>query len=78
MRSWLASREKGIAIDRRNRVIRLSKVFDWFEEDFESRGGVLEAIAPYLEGMDAEWIRTEGRNASIRYLPYDWSLNDLK
>lgn len=77
MRSWLANREKGIAIDRSNRVVRLSKVFDWFEEDFESRGGVLTAITPFLEPDDATWIRAEGKKASIRYFGYDWSLNDL-
>jgi hypothetical protein len=78
MRNWLASREKGIAIDRSSRVVRLSKVFDWFEGDFESRGGVLAAIAPFLDSDDATWIRAEGRNTSIRYLDYDWSLNDLR
>ena len=77
MRRWLASREKGIAIDRRNRVVRLSKIFDWFEDDFDSRGGVLAAIAPFLEPDDASWIRAEGKDASIRYFGYDWSLNDL-
>jgi hypothetical protein len=78
MRSWLASPEKGIAIDRQDRVVRLSKIFKWFGDDFESRGGVLEAIAPYLESDNAAWIRSEGANASIRYFGYDWSLNDLR
>lgn len=78
MRSWLASRAKGIAIDRKNRVVRLSKVFDWFEEDFESGGGVLRSISPFLDPSDAAWIRAEGTNASIRYFDYDWSLNDLR
>ena len=77
MQRWLASPEKGIAIDRQNRVVRLSRIFDWFEEDFESQGGVLVVIAPYLEPDDAAWIRAEGESASIRYFGYDWSLNDL-
>jgi hypothetical protein len=78
MRTWLGHPEKGIALDRANHVIRLSKVFDWFEEDFEARGGVLEAIADFLPPEDATWIRGAGRKASIRYFDYDWSLNDLK
>jgi len=78
MRNWLGNREKGIALDRSSKVIRLSKVFDWFESDFESRGGVLEAIADFLPPEDATWLRQEGRKASIRYFGYDWSLNDLK
>ncbi len=78
MRTWLTNREKGISIDRQNRVVRLSKIFDWFGDDFESRGGVLEAITPFLDPADAQWIHAEGRNASIKYFPYDWSLNDLE
>ncbi|MFP6655840.1 MAG: DUF547 domain-containing protein, partial [Myxococcota bacterium] len=59
-------------------IIRLSKVFDWFEADFDAHGGVLEAIADVMPPEDAHWIRGEGRDASIRYFDYDWSLNDLK
>ncbi len=78
MRNWLESREKGFALDRKNRIVRLSKVFDWFEDDFESRGGVLGAISEFLEPGDRNWIRDRGRDASIRYFDYDWSLNDLE
>lgn len=78
MRNWLRHRQKGIALDKVAKVIHLSKVFDWFEEDFESRGGVLEAIADLLPPEDAAWIRQEAGNASIRYFDYDWSLNDLR
>ncbi len=76
MRGWLSNDEKGFSIDRENHIIRLSKIFDWFEKDFDSKGGVLAAIAPYLAEDDAAWIRGEGENASIRYFDYDWSLND--
>jgi hypothetical protein len=78
MQRWLANPGKGISIDRRNRVVRLSKIFDWFEDDFDSGGGVLETIVPYLGSDDAAWIRVEGANVSIRYFSYDWSLNDLR
>lgn len=78
MQRWLANPKKGLSIDRQNRVVRLSRIFQWFEEDFESGGGVLDAISPYLEPSDAAWIRAEGKNSSIRYFRYDWSLNDLR
>ncbi len=78
MRTWLSHREKGIALDRRGNTIALSKVFDWFEDDFEARGGVLEVVAEFLSPEDAKWVRGPGREASIRYFAYDWSLNDLK
>jgi len=78
MRRWLANREKGFALDRERKRVRLSKVFDWFEQDFESRGGVLAAISPYLEPEDAAWLRTNAAAVQIRYFDYDWSLNDLR
>jgi hypothetical protein len=78
MRTWLASPQKGVAIEREPNIIRLSKIFDWFEEDFDSRGGVLTAIEPYLPSDTATWIREHGRSARIRYFDYDWSLNDVK
>lgn len=78
MRAWLESPKKGIAIDRANRRVRLSRIFDWFEEDFASRGGVLTAITAYVSSEDAEWLRTVGPSAQIRYFDYDWTLNDLE
>ncbi len=77
MRNWLSNGEKGFSLDRSSNVIRLSKVFDWFESDFDARGGVLEAIADFIPAEDANWIRQQGSNAAVRYFAYDWSLNDL-
>ncbi|MFK7894874.1 MAG: DUF547 domain-containing protein [Myxococcota bacterium] len=76
MKSWLTSEEKGIAINRSARTVRLSKIFDWFEEDFESKGGVLQSVTPYLDASDAAWLAQNGRSATISYFGYDWSLND--
>lgn len=77
MSAWLASDTKGVSIDRNKRVVRISKIFDWFEEDFETEGGVLATIANYVDTEDARWLRNVGRRASIRFFDYDWSLNDL-
>jgi hypothetical protein len=76
MRSWLSNTRKGVSIDRKNRSITVSKIFDWFAEDFDNGGGVLANIVPYLAKGDAAWIRSEGKTASLRYFDYDWSLND--
>ena len=78
MRSWLSNPKKGAALDRRAKVLRLSKVFDWFESDFEARGGVLKVIAEFLPPQDASWIRVHRSDLSIRYFDYDWSLNGLR
>ena len=57
------------------RVASLSKIFDWFPEDFESAGGtVLDYVARYVaDPALAAALREDGW--TVRYLPYDWSLN---
>src|SRR5207245_11671444 len=39
VRRWLADPDKGLRIDRSANTIRLSKIFDWFEQDFATAGG---------------------------------------
>lgn len=50
----------------------LSKIFDWYESDFTSDDRTLvEYINQYAKVSISP-------NAQISYLPYDWSLNDMK
>lgn len=76
MRRWLASRRKGVVIDRTAKTLRVSKIFRWFEDDFAARGGVRAVIAPYLAPADSAWLRGPGRSVPIQYFEYDWTLND--
>ena len=78
MRTWLASPRKGVRIDRDARTVTVSKIFDWFEEDFEDGGGVLNVIAGHVDAEDARWLRQEGPGARLRYFGYDWSLNNVE
>ena len=78
MRAWLASPEKGFRIDRRAGRITISKIFDWFEDDFDAGRGVVETIERYVARDDADWLHSQGKKLSIRYFDYDWSLNDWK
>jgi hypothetical protein len=61
--------------DRRQRIAYLSKIFDWFEDDFSaSAGSVLDFVARYADEVD---LARELRPGLFRvaYLEYDWSLN---
>lgn len=61
--------------DRRERIAYLSKIFDWFEDDFAtSSGSVLPFVAQYVHEAD---LARELRPGVYRiaYLEYDWSLN---
>jgi|TARA_B110000008_G_scaffold164383_1_gene164696 hypothetical protein len=70
-RSFLADKEKGLRID--NEKIYISKIFDWFSEDFskdKSEAGILQFIAKY---------QIEARRFSgYKTLDYDWQLNKVE
>jgi hypothetical protein len=77
VRQWLADPGKGLRIDRAAEAIRLSKIFDWFEEDFARAGGVLAFVERYAPAADREWIRAHAATAEIDYFDYDWAVNAL-
>jgi len=83
MRRFLASPAKGLRYDEEANTLWLSSIFKWYAGDFTggstvmaffSRGKVLSWLLPNLPSDLAEKIRQ--REPKIRYLDYDWSLND--
>ncbi len=62
-------------LDESGGTVWLTQVYSWYASDFEQlHGSVLEAAARYSPALrnaiDA------GRSPRIRWLPYDWALND--
>ena len=51
-------------------TVTLSKIFEWYEDDFGGREGVL--------AMLSEQFPEAGSGAEIVYDPYDWSLNQSR
>lgn len=65
-------------IDLDKEVIYISKIFDWFEEDFvKAKGSVAAFVAPYMvaHGNEVLMDRISGGEFDIRFLSYDWNLN---
>ena len=57
--------------------LEVSKIFDWFKEDFGVREQYFSKYARLLaDGPDAQKAVAEGK-APITFLEYDWSLNDV-
>ena len=53
---------------------RLSKIFDWYEEDFvKATGSVQSFVRPYLV---KEGAADPGEKAGVKHFDYDWALND--
>jgi hypothetical protein len=63
--------------DRQQKIAYLSKIFDWFEEDFVARAGsVPQFLARYVEDADLARDLAAGRYR-VEHLAYDWSLNGI-
>ena len=65
--------ERGTQIDSAKNALYLSKLFDWFAGDFESKSGsVQNFMKPYLnERALIFWAK----GPKIKYIHYDWALN---
>ena len=71
-RQYLNS-NRGTRIDSADNTLYLSKLFDWYKGDFESKSGsVLNFIKPYLDEKKLTFLQHEPK---IAYLDYDWALN---
>jgi len=64
-------------VDIENKTIYLSKIFEWFRDDFaKSDEELIQFVTPYYSEEIAEKIRAGG--FKIRYAEYDWALNNLR
>ncbi len=57
-----------------NDTIEVSKIFDWFKEDFKP--SVKEFVAPYFTTNPNEIKRL--KTFRLKFTSYDWAVNDLK
>lgn len=82
-RSFLSDPSKGLRYDAENNDLYLSSIFKWYADDFTggsrivaffARGGVREWVAEHAPKQTARLI--ESREPSVKYMDYDWSLND--
>jgi hypothetical protein len=63
--------------DRRQKVAYLSKIFDWFTQDFVSHSGSLtKYVAQYVEDPELAQELAQG-TYQVEFLEYDWSLNGI-
>lgn len=63
--------EKGVRLSADNKSAELSKIFDWYKEDFKNDGGVIAFI-------NKRRSRPLPNDVKISYQNYDWALNEAK
>ena len=83
MRRWLAREDLNRFLPAQRKA-EVSKLFKWFKEDFEkgNKGfskveDVFAKYADQLADAPGERQSIRARTATIAYLDYDWSLNDV-
>lgn len=78
----------GLRIDRARRAVYFSSIFKWYGEDFvagfspksgfaglgRTERAVANFCSGYLSAPDGDYLKAGGY--SVKYLDYDWSLND--
>jgi len=83
------SRPEYFRIDRTGNVVYLGKVLDWYRDDFPVTYGVPDGRFPGHKGTEAALLNFAGKYLSeadrsylrtaeydVKYLDYDWSLNE--
>lgn len=63
--------DKGVRVSADGKSAELSKVFDWYKDDFQREGGAVAFI-------NKRRTSPVPANAKITYQEYDWSLNEAK
>jgi hypothetical protein len=70
---FLENTGKGMRVDHAGKTVYLSKIFNWYENDFEAMGGVIAFLNSQSGGR-----RNIPTGYSIKYLPYNWDINDTR
>lgn len=72
----------GVEINRDERTVALSRVFQWYSPDFGGRWmgfgkrtPVLRYIAQYLAEAERDYVLTHADTLRVDYQHYDWALN---
>jgi len=61
--------------DRTRREAKLSKIFDWFDEDFVARSGSLIGYVKHYVTDETLAQELAAESYSVEFLAYDWNLN---
>ena len=63
------------ALPDRRRYVELTRLYEWYGGDFEQ---VADSIVDYAARYDGELSRDleSGHRPKVRFLDYDWSLNE--
>ena len=83
MRTFIRE-DRNVRIDQEETAVYVSRIFDWFEDDFTSwlertqrvrNATIIDYLTLYVTEQDAGYL-AENPDVEVRHVDYDWSLND--
>ena len=88
-KNFVNSNTKGVLVDKNKNKVKVSKIFKWFGQDFfknynmnefnersDKENGTFGYIYKYINDDEKEYILSD--DYKLKYLSYDWSLNETK
>ena len=73
---FFSDKSKGFKLDKAKNDIYLSKILDWFAEDFGNNNkAVIERIISWLPKADQAYVKANSSKLDIEYFDYSWKLN---
>jgi hypothetical protein len=72
-RAWLAREDLNRFLPNEKKV-QVSSIFKWFKRDFADAGGISKILGRYAPSSVREFAASG--NYDIKYIPYNWGLND--
>jgi hypothetical protein len=73
-RAWFAREDlNAFDTDRFRRTVRISRIFQWYSDDYTGEHSVPEILRRFGPPEHADFLQG---NFRIAYLPYHWGLND--
>ena len=76
-RRFLRDRSRN-RLDPASATLQLSRIFDWYGDDFQLRGGSAQFLMRYAAELDLSDTQAAGLTSGktrIEFLDYDWALN---
>jgi uncharacterized membrane protein YdjX (TVP38/TMEM64 family) len=74
---YVHTHHRWLRFNQQDNIIYLTQLYKWYGGDFEQvAGSVLTFAARYVPTL--ELVLDDGRKPQVRWLQYDWTLNDVK
>lgn len=76
MKKFLADGVRNV-FDTKEKELRVSKIFDWFKDDFGGKDGVFDFLKKHAPAEQAAFLATL-KAKDVDFTDYDWTLNDVE